>query len=227
MAKMNSLRYAVVTGAGKGIGRAISIALAGQGYTIIACARTLADLETLKAEAGTVISFTADLSNAQGVNSLAQFVKDTCGTPNVLVNNLGVFAVDSMVDSNEAIQEAQMQVNFWSTYRLTMHFIKPMLARGAGHIINICSIASIKAIPWASSYSVSKHAQLGFSRNLQNDLAGTGVLVTSILPGNVDTPSWDGYEGDRSTFLKPEQVAGLVIESIVKEQAGEFVIGEK
>lgn len=221
---MNSIRYAVVSGAGKGIGRAISKALAADGYTVIACARTLTDLESLQAEAVTIIPHVADLSTQNGVDSLVQMVQHTCGTPNVLVNNLGVFAVDTLLDTNTNLMESQLQANFWSSYRLTLPFVKPMVNRGNGHIINICSIASIEAVQWASTYTISKHAQLGFSRALQNDLKDKNVFVTAILPGNVDTPSWDGYTGDRSQFLQPEEIANLVMQEIALQRSNEIVV---
>lgn len=217
-------KYAVVSGAGKGIGKAITQTLAANGYTVIACARTRTDLESLQLEYSNVIPFDADLSTAHGVESLVHYIKQYCGTPQVVVNNLGVFAVDGMLNTNVDIQEQQMQVNFWSTYRLTMPFVQSMAERGSGHIINICSIASIEAVPYASSYSISKHAQLGFSRVLQSDLKDKGVFVTSVIPGNVDTPSWDGSGADRTHFIKPQQIADLVLAEINAKRSNEVII---
>lgn len=221
---MNKTRFAVVSGAGKGIGRAISKALAAAGYSVIACARTLTDLESLKAEAGTILPHVANLSTQQGVDSLVKFVQDTCDTPDILVNNLGVFAVDRLLNTSANLMESQLQANFWSTYRLTLPFVNPMVNRGSGHIINICSIASAEAVQWASTYTISKHAQLGFSRALQSDLKDKNVFVTAILPGNVDTPSWDGYTGDRSQFLQPEEIADLVMQEIALQRSNEIII---
>lgn len=217
-------KYAVVSGAGKGIGKTIAITLAANGYTVIASSRTQADLDSLAQINPNIIPFAADLSTEHGVESLVHYIKQYCGTPQVIVNNLGVFAVDTMVDANTDILEAQMQVNFWSTYRLTTPFVPAMAERGTGHIVNICSIASIEAVPYASSYSISKHAQLGFSRVLQSDLKGKGVFVTSIIPGNVDTPSWDGFTRDRSNFLQPQQIADLVMAELNANRSNEIVI---
>ena len=223
---MQQNKYAVVSGAGKGIGRAIARTLANSGYTVIACSRTRADLDSLNESNPNIIPFVADLSTEHGVEALAHYIRQYCGIPHVIVNNLGVFAVDSMLDTRRETLEAQMQVNFWSTYRLTMPFVQHMAERGSGHIVNICSIASIEAIPYASSYSISKHAQLGFSRVLQSDLKDKGVYVTSIIPGNVDTPSWDGYTGDKSRFIQPDTIARLVVEAVKKQQSDEIVIRE-
>jgi short-subunit dehydrogenase len=220
-------KYAVVSGAGKGIGSAITRTLAANGYTVIACARTRTDLESLQLEYSNVIPFDADLSTAHGVESLVQYIKQYCGTPQVVVNNLGVFAVDTILGTTTELLEQQMQVNFWSTYRLTMLFVQSMAERGSGHIINICSIASIEAVPYASSYSISKHAQLGFSRVLQSDLKDKGVFVTSVIPGNVDTPSWDGSGADRSNFIKPQQIADLVLAEINAKRSNEVIIRNK
>ncbi len=217
-------KYAIVSGAGKGIGSAITRTLAANGYTVIACARTRTDLESLQQEYSNVIPFTADLSTAHGVESLVHYIKQYCGIPQVVVNNLGVFAVDGILNTNVDILEQQMQVNFWSTYRLTMPFVQSMAERGSGHIINICSIASIESVPYASSYSISKHAQLGFSRVLQSDLKDKGVFVTSVIPGNVDTPSWDGSGADRSNFIKPKQIADLVLAEIAAKRSNEVII---
>lgn len=217
-------KYAVVSGAGKGIGSAITRTLAANGYTVIACARTRTDLESLQLDYSNVIPFDADLSTAHGVESLVHYIKQYCGTPQVVVNNLGVFAVDTILGTTTELLEQQMQVNFWSTYRLTMPFVQSMAERGSGHIINICSIASIEAVPYASSYSISKHAQLGFSRVLQSDLKDKGVFVTSVIPGNVDTPSWDGSGADRSNFIKPQQIADLVLAEINAKRSNEVII---
>lgn len=217
-------KYAVVSGAGKGIGSAITRTLAANGYKVIACARTRTDLESLQLEYSNVIPFDADLSTAHGVESLVHYIKQYCGTPQVVVNNLGVFAVDTILGTTTELLEQQMQVNFWSTYRLTMPFVQSMAERGSGHIINICSIASIEAVPYASSYSISKHAQLGFSRVLQSDLKDKGVFVTSVIPGNVDTPSWDGSGADRSNFIKPQQIADLVLAEINAKRSNEVII---
>lgn len=217
-------KYAVVSGAGKGIGRAITRTLAANGYTVIACARTRTDLESLQQEYSNVIPFDADLSTTHGVESLVHYIKQYCGTPQVVVNNLGVFAVDTILGTTTELLEQQMQVNFWSTYRLTMPFVQSMAERGSGHIINICSIASIEAVPYASSYSMSKHAQLGFSRVLQSDLKDKGVFVTSVIPGNVDTPSWDGSGADRTHFIKPQQIADLVLAEINAKRSNEVII---
>ena len=217
-------KYAVVSGAGKGIGSAITRTLAANGYKVIACARTRTDLESLQLEYSNVIPFDADLSTAHGVESLVHYIRQYCGTPQVVVNNLGVFAVDTILGTTTELLEQQMQVNFWSTYRLTMPFVQSMAERGSGHIINICSIASIEAVPYASSYSISKHAQLGFSRVLQSDLKDKGVFVTSVIPGNVDTPSWDGSGADRSNFIKPQQIADLVLAEINAKRSNEVII---
>lgn len=217
-------KYAVVSGAGKGIGKAIALTLAANGYAVIACARTQADLDTLAQANPNIIPFSADLSSVHGVESLVHYIKQYCGTPQVIVNNLGVFAVDGMLQTSPDVLESQMQVNFWSTYRLTTPFLQAMAERGSGHIVNICSIASVEAVPYASSYSISKHAQLGFSRVLQNDLKPKGIFVTSILPGNVDTPSWDGSTADRSNFIKPQQIADLVLAELNAKRSNEIII---
>lgn len=217
-------KYAIVTGAGKGIGRATAKLLADNGYWVIACARTLDDLLSLQQETPQILPFAADLSTVEGVGSLIVFVANKCTVPDVIVNNVGLYKLDNLQDTNAGIFNEMLQVNFWAGYRLTLPFIKPMVARGKGHVVNICSLASVEAKSYASSYSITKHAQLGYSRNLANDLAGTGVLVSTILPGNVNTPSWDGYEGDRSNFLQPEDVAKVILQQIENGQGYEVLL---
>jgi len=220
-------KFAVVTGAGKGIGCAIAKTLAQKGYTIIACARTLEDLQLLQAEIPGILVFTADLATTEGVGALIVFVAAQCGVPDVIVNNVGKYTMDTMLTTNAKVFDELMQVNYWAGYRLTMPFLKAMAERGSGHIFTICSVASIEPKENASSYSITKHAQLGFSRNLAADLKATGVKVTAILPANVDTPSWDGFEGDRSTFLKPEDIANVVLEQLERGESGEILIRDK
>lgn len=217
-------KFAVVTGAGKGIGKAIALLLAEHNYTVIACSRTESDLVQLAALNPNILYCTADLSTAEGVNSLILFTAQTCGTPNVIVNNAGLYKLDSVLDENARLFNELMQVNYWAGYRLSLPFTKAMVNRGAGHIVSICSLASIEAKPYASSYSISKHAQLGFSRALALDLQGTGVNVTAILPGNVNTPSWDGYTGDKSNFLQPEDIARIVLHELDNPTKTEIIV---
>lgn len=220
-------KYAVVTGAGKGIGRAIAKLLAENNYRVIACSRTLSDLQSLQSETTNVHPFVADLSTLEGVGALIAFVANKCTVPHVIINNAGLYIPDTLLDTKAGILNQMMQVNYWAGYRLTMPFLKPMVERAEGHIVNICSLSSIEPKTYGSSYSITKHAQLGFSRNIANDLRSTGIKVTAILPGNVDTPSWDGFEGDRSNFFTAEAVAQVVLQEIESGQSREVVMRNK
>jgi NADP-dependent 3-hydroxy acid dehydrogenase YdfG len=103
-----------------------------------------------------------------------------------------------------------IETNLYSAYHLSRAFIPEMKARKSGHIINVCSVASIKAYPTGGSYSISKHAMYGLSRGLREEMKPHGVKVTSILPGATQTSSWEGEEVEEGRLMKPEDIAELI-----------------
>ncbi|WP_439505073.1 SDR family oxidoreductase [Sediminibacterium sp.] len=206
----------VVTGASKGIGKAIAEKFATEGNTLLLCSRgekslydTVNELQT--AYPNSIIKgMSCDMSNKEEVLAFAQWCLKY-GTPDILVNNAGQFIAGSIHDEAEGILEEMIQTNLYSAYYLTRALLPTMIQKGAGHIFNICSIASLNAYANGGSYSISKFALLGFSKNLREELKPMGIKVTSVMPGATLSASWGGFEIDPNRIMEVNDVAEMIV----------------
>ncbi|MET3124955.1 NADP-dependent 3-hydroxy acid dehydrogenase YdfG [Arcicella rosea] len=195
----------VVTGGTKGIGRAIVNKFAKEGFTVITCART--NDEQFPEN---VLFFKADLSKKAEVLAFADFVKASVSQVDILVNNTGFFLPGQIHNEEEGTLEAMIETNLYSAYHLTRALVNDMIARKAGYIFNICSVASIVAYTNGGSYCISKFAMLGMSKVLREELKPHGVRVTSILPGATFTNSWAGVELPTERFIASDDIAEVI-----------------
>ncbi|MBF9220849.1 SDR family oxidoreductase [Hymenobacter ruricola] len=208
----------VVTGGSKGIGRAVVSRFLRAGYPVATCARSAEDLAALttaladEVPAGILHTRPADLSQAADCAAFAAFVLGLGQPVEVLVNNAGAFVPGRLQDEpDDGSQLRQMlAVNLLSAYDVTLPLLPGFLARGRGHIFTICSTASITAYPNGGSYGIAKHALLGFTKNLREELKPSGVRVTAVLPGPTLTASWAGVELPAERFVQAEDVAEAV-----------------
>jgi short-subunit dehydrogenase len=130
----------------------------------------------------------------------------------VLVNNAGAFVPGKVIEEEDGVMEYIMQVNFFSAYHLTRKLLPLLLKSNKGQIFNLCSVAGLKSYPNGGSYSVSKHALLGFSRALREELREKNIRVTTLLPGAVFTPSWSSAGIPEERFMKVEDIADSVFD---------------
>jgi short-subunit dehydrogenase len=206
----------VVTGGTKGIGRAIIEKYAEHQFDIVTCSRSVADLEALRSDiAGKfpkckVHTFSADLSKREEVTDFANFIKNLKRDIDVLVNNTGVFIPGQVHNEPEGTLEMMIDTNLYSAYHLSRAIIPSMIAAKNGHIINICSIASITAYANGGSYCISKFAMYGMSKVLREELKPHGIRVTSVLPGATYTASWESSDLPEERFIKASDVADSV-----------------
>lgn len=220
----------VVTGATKGIGRAVAERFAQAGFDVAVCARNHQGLEKFKAgflqrfPSQKVYTMAADMADKKQVEAFAAFVKQTGRAVDVLVNNAGYFIPGSITSEKDGTLEAMMNANLFSAYYMTRTLVDTMIARKAGHIFNMCSIASVQAYASGGSYAITKFALLGFSKCLREELKPANIRVTSILPGATRTASWDGVEIPDERFIPAEDVAetvfaaySLSVRSVVEE----------
>jgi short-subunit dehydrogenase len=205
----------VITGSSKGIGKAIAEMFASYGHQLFLCARnevdlykTVADLQT-SYPAATVHGYAIDLSNKENCKAFANFVLGIA-TPDIVVNNTGQYAPGQIYDEQEDALPHMIETNLYSAYYLTKYLLPPMMERKTGHIINMCSIASINPYANGGSYSISKYALLGFSKNLRQELIPYTIKVSSIMPGAVYTSSWEGSGVSEERIMKATDVAELV-----------------
>ncbi len=208
---------AVITGATKGIGRAIAENLAAAGYDIAVCARNAADLEAMKADFAkkfpkiTILTQVTDVRDKNQVIAFATKITNCWSTIDILVNNAGVFTPGNIHQEPDGLFEQLMETNLYSAYYLTRALIPLMLKQKRGHIFNMCSIASLKAYPDGGSYTISKFALLGFSKVLREELQTKGIKVTAILPGATWTDSWAGVTLPESRLMQAQDVAKALL----------------
>lgn len=205
----------IVTGASKGIGRAIAEKFAAEGNTILICSRgekslydTVNELQT-KFPGSIIKGKASDMSDKQSVHEFASWCLEQ-GSPDVLVNNAGQFVPGSIHDEADGILEQMIETNLYSAYHLTRALLPSMINKGSGHIFNICSIASLHAYSNGGSYSISKFALLGFSKNLREELKPKGIKVTAVMPGATLSASWDGFDIDPKRIMEVNDVAEMI-----------------
>jgi len=208
----------IITGGSKGIGKAIALKFAENGYHIIICSRSIEHLESAKADIeqhcpNAVVSiFVADLSVRQMASDFADFALSK-GPVDVLVNNSGTYIPGVVSTDDEQGLELMMNQNFYSTFYLTRMLLPNMMDRKCGHIFNICSIASLQAYEGGGFYGVSKYAVLGFTRNLRHELKTHGIKVTAVFPGAVLTDSWAGFDNSNNRIMVASDVANMIFAS--------------
>jgi short-subunit dehydrogenase len=206
----------VITGAARGIGKAIAQEFAKDGNVIFVCARneatlteTVKDMQTKYANC-IVHSFVTDLSTQAGASAFANFCLGIA-VPDVLVNNAGGFVPGNILDEEDGSLEKMISNNLYSAYYCTRMLAPAMKQKGSGHIFNICSIAAKKAYDGGGSYSVSKFAMDGFSQNLRNELKNFGVKVTTVFPGAVFTDSWAGFDNSTNRIMEADDIAKMIV----------------
>lgn len=205
----------IITGASKGIGKAIATQFAASGNNLFLCSRgekslydTVAELQLLYPNA-TISGMPADMAEKTAIDAFADWCLQK-GTPDILVNNAGYFIPGSIHNEAEGTLEAMLQSNLFSAYHLTRKLIPAMMDAKKGHIFNICSIASLHAYANGGSYSISKYALAGFSKNLREEMKPHGIKVTAVYPGAVLTSSWDGFDIDPNRIMEAADIAKMV-----------------
>jgi short-subunit dehydrogenase len=211
---------AVITGATKGIGRAIAIALAADGYNLLLAARSADDLTQLQLQIKQkkplckVFVYAGDLAEAKNVQALGDAVKKNFATVDVLIHNVGGFQHGYMMEEAFDSLEKMMQLNVYSAYYLTKSVYPLLKAADLAHVFFMCSSVSDAPRRGSGSYSVSKYALLGLASNTREEFRYEGIKVTAILPGSTFSDSWKGSDLAQEKFVQPEDVAKIVVSAI-------------
>jgi short-subunit dehydrogenase len=208
----------VITGATKGIGRAVGQRFAEdkQGHCFFLCARNNKALEELQREwtdkcPGIDVRVQAcDLGNTGELKNFTDWILKQTDRVDILVNNAGLFIPGNVHDEEDGLLEKIMQINLFAPYHLTRRLLTAMIKHKSGHIFNIASIAALQAYPGGGAYGISKFALDGFSKNLRHEMKGHGIKVTVVHPGATYTDSWksSGISPDR--FMKAEDIAQMI-----------------
>lgn len=207
---------AVITGASRGIGKALAEMFALHGYNLFLCAKTeshlLATIEEIKAKypAVTVDGKALDIGTKEKAILFGEWVVSNADTVDVLVNNTGTFIQGNVSDEPDGALETMLAVNLFSAYHTTRTVLPRMKAQKSGHIFTICSIASLAAYPGGGAYSISKYALLGFTRNLRAELKEHGIKVTAVVPGAVYTDSWKGSGVPEERIMDVDDLARMI-----------------
>ena len=230
-------KTAVVTGAGRGIGRASCKALAAAGANIAAAARTQSDLDSLAAEiekdGGAVLTVAADVSREEDVERLRAETAARFKHADILVANAGVGKYGPLSSLSAADYDRMMNTNMRSCFLCARAFFPPMLEAGAGNLIFVASVAGLRGLPNESVYCASKCAQVAFAQSLDHEARERGVKVSVLAPGGVNThfalgPGEGRIPGEPklAKMLDAEDVAAAVVFAATQpEKSRVFLLG--
>lgn len=205
----------LITGASRGIGKAIATIFAANGYDLFVSSRNEVALYKAMEELQTnypSISIKAkafDLSKKENAQELGNWCLKYA-TPDIIVNNAGLFEPGSVYNEPEGLLENQLAINLNSAYHLTRTLLPKMIERRSGHIFNLCSIASLHAYDNGGAYSISKFAMYGLSKNLREEMKPYNIKVTSVHPGAVLTDSWGDYDNSAKRIMEAEDIAKMI-----------------
>lgn len=210
-------KTAVITGAGRGIGRAIAETFARQGANIVCAARSPRELaetrEALEEFGVGVLTVACDLAQHDEILRLVRETREAFGAPDVLVNNAGYARFSAFAETSLDTWRQTLDVNLTAPYVLTQAFLPGMILRGSGRIINISSVAGLKGIAHQSAYCASKHALNGLTKVLALELNPLGIGVHAICPGGVKTRLADEAMPERAKddWMSPQDIADAAL----------------
>ncbi|HYY56007.1 MAG TPA: 3-oxoacyl-ACP reductase FabG [Pyrinomonadaceae bacterium] len=186
-------KIALITGGGRGIGRAIAFAFAREGARVCVVARTASEVARVASEVEKecgveAVSFACDVSDKESISRAFAFLAEKFGRgPDILVNNAGIAESAPLVKTGDDLCQRHLSVNLSGTFYCTRAALPSMLAKGWGRVINIASVAGKTGAPYISAYSASKHGVLGLTRSVALEVAMKGITVNAICPGYVET----------------------------------------
>lgn len=225
-----SNKYALVTGATRGIGRAIAEQLAAQGYDLLLVSRSEKDLAGMKSGLQVLYPgidvryYPADLSDLDQIRQVGDWAVKMA--PVVFVSNAGIFTPVSLLNEAEDSFLPQFYLNYYAAHSLSIKIARKMKQVRQGHLFIISSTASRQPVK-AGAYTVTKFALNGLTHVLRDELREAGIKVTEIIPGSTRTSSWDGTDHPEERFVKPEEIAkavGLCLEMGAGTNVEEIVI---
>jgi len=230
MAKQLASKVAIVTGASRGIGRAISVALAQEAATVVLAARSIQKLQETADQVtkagGKAEIVVTELTEEESIKNLVKVTSEKFSRLDILVNNAGVTHSAKLEETATEDWERCMQVNVRAPFILCREALGLLRKSQAGYIINIASVVGVKGYPLQSAYTSSKHALRGMTISLAEELKGSNIRVHLLCPGGVDTELVQKVRPDikRDELMQPEEIAELVLYLVTHK--GNAVIDE-
>ncbi len=230
MAKQLASKVAIVTGASRGIGRAISVALAQEAATVVLAARSIQKLQETADQVtkagGKAEIVVTELTEEESIKNLVKVTHEKFSRLDILVNNAGVTHSAKLEETTTEDWERCMQVNVRAPFILCREALGLLKKSQAGYIINIASVVGVKGYPLQSAYTSSKHALRGMTISLAEELKGSNIRVHLLCPGGVDTELVQKVRPDikRDELMQPEEIAELVLYLVTHK--GNAVIDE-
>jgi short-subunit dehydrogenase len=225
-------RLVLITGASSGIGAATAKLYGARGARVLVLARNEAKIEevvaAIRRDGGAASPYAVDLADASAIAETSARIKREAGTPDILINNAGAGRWLPLLETSAEEALAMIEVPYLAAFNLTRAFLPEMIARRTGAIACITSPGSFVAWPNAAAYIAARHALLGFTESLRADLRRTGLCVTLVVLGEVETPYWQHNPGSRehmpksnpilAPVLTPEQAAQAIVQGVERGQ---------
>jgi len=231
-------RVALVSGASRGIGRAIATALSLQGATVIGTATSPQGADSistyLQEHAANGRGLVLDVGDPASIEALFSEIKGTEGTPAILVNNAGITRDNLLMRMKTEEWDQVLSTNLSSLYRLCKISLRSMMKARSGRIINIASVVALTGNPGQVNYAAAKAGVIGFTKSLAQEVASRNITVNSIAPGFIDTDMTRDLDSSRTDALRqqipagrlgtPEDIAAAVV--FLASDAGAYITGE-
>jgi short-subunit dehydrogenase len=223
-------RVVLITGASRGIGKAVALAAAKRGARLALVARSRDELDTVLSQAGgNGAVATADITGRAAVDAAVEELERSVGPIDILVNNAGAGGYSSFLQTDVDVFERLMRLNYFGTVYVTKAVVPSMVGRGHGHVVNISSVAGRIGTPFESAYSASKFAVTALTEALDVELRPLGVKVSMVNPGPVETDFFDArgvpYARKSPKPVSAEQVAKAVLAAVDKDRLEQLVPG--
>jgi len=216
-------RVAWVTGASRGIGRAITLKLAGAGFVVVASARSNnadAVVDEINGEGGKAVALSLDVTDSESIPNVAKTAVEQFGRIDVLVNNAGIVRDQLLMRMKSEDWDTVIATNLTAVYGCCQSVLRPMMKQRSGRIINISSVVGQSGNPGQTNYSASKAGLIGFSKSLAREVASRGITVNVVAPGMIDTDMTAGLDERAREALSaqipmarlgvPDEVASVV-----------------
>lgn len=218
----------LITGASQGIGRNIAITFAAEtNRPLILLARNQGNLEITadlcrKSGAENIIIAVCDATSIDEINQLR--LPEGYSKPGLIINNAGSYLYKPLIKTTEEEFRVQVNVNLFAAVNVVKRFISGLHEMDRGLIINICSVASLKGLGDSGAYSASKHALLGYTRSLRQELIGTKIGVTAVNLGQTHSTSWEGSDMSPDKLIDPSDLSRLLV--VMSQLSGQSVVEE-